>query len=180
MKKNGFFITNIFFTIFWKFKWRIGYGKYSSLSKINRQWRKWRALANTLNLITVKIWFNGQIYWSLYISYNWLELGLLCLTPLSTIFQLYRGGQFYWWRKPEYPEKTTDLRKSLTNFIIMLYQYISSWVGFKLTTLVVIATDCIDSCKSNYHTITTATAPPYNYDHINFIYYTQNFLQTCV
>jgi len=30
--------------------------------------------------------------------------------------------------------------------------------GFELTTLVVIGTGCIGSCKSNYHTITTTTS----------------------
>ena len=39
--------------------------------------------------------------------------------------------------------------------------YTLPWAGFELTTSVVIGTDFISSCKSNYHTITTTTAPNY-------------------
>ena len=64
----------------------------------------------------ITIWNNMLIHFKhyridiiihiLYDSKNYGSFGWSCFTPLSTIFQL---GQFYWWRKQEYPEKTTDL-----------------------------------------------------------------------
>jgi hypothetical protein len=92
----------------------------------------------------------------IYSVIGWFGLALCCLTSLLTIFQLYSRSQFYWWRKQEDPEKIIDLSLVTDNFYhIMLFT--SSWSRFELTTSVVIGTDCICSCKSNYHTITDMT-----------------------
>ena len=41
----------------------------------------------------------------------------------------------------------------------MLYGVHLAWAGFELITLVVIATDCMDSCDFNYLTFTTTVIP---------------------
>ena len=66
----------------------------------------------------------------------------------------FHGGNRSTWRKPP------TCRKSLLNFITQCcIECTSPWAGFELTTLVVIGTGCTGRCKSNYHTITTMTAP---------------------
>ena len=120
---------------------------FSSINKFDRHKLKWLTIAlHTYNPNALK-------------DENLMGLGIWCLTPLSTIVKLFRGCQFYWWRKVEYPEKTTGLPQVTEKHHIKFYRVHLTWVGSECSTLVVIGTYCICSHKSNYHAIRTTTVP---------------------
>ena len=86
--------------------------------------------------------------------------------PLSTIFQLYPGRSVLLVEEARVAWETTNLSLVTDKFYhIMLYRVHVTWAGFELTTLVVIGTDCTNSFKSNYHTVTTTTTP-FRYEEI--------------
>ena len=108
----------------------------------------WRSTKSTLSTITSKYW-------------EWVSD--CCLMPSEQFFSYIIARisciLVKWLSCPLCTYQHYFL--SQTFITLCCIKYTLPWEGFKFTTLVVIgtATGCTGSCKSNYHTITTKTAP---------------------
>jgi hypothetical protein len=73
----------------------------------------------------------------------WLPLWYL-QTLLSNNISVICGGQCYWWRKPQYLDKTTDLSQ-ITDKLdhIMLYRVHLAWTGTLIWCNLLLTMSCI-------------------------------------
>jgi hypothetical protein len=98
----------------------------------------------------------------------------MCMTNIKRIRVIYHvpGGSGvmvlnapfnnFWvisWRSVFIGEWNQSIRRNPDFIAWCCIEYTLPRERFELTELVVIGTDCIGSCKSNHHTITTTTAP---------------------
>ena len=96
-----------------------------------------------------------------------------CLMPISTIFHSYCGSQFYWWKKPEDPGE--NHRPVASHWQTLLHNVVHlPLIKIRPHNVTV---DCIGSCKSNYHTISTTMAP---YLFVNISPYTCIFIHVII
>ena len=92
----------------------------------------------------------------------WLVIGFclfVCLfVCLMVVNVTFNNVLVISWRSVSLVEETTELSQ-VTDKLYHIMLCTLPWSRFELTTSVVIDTDCIGSCKSNYHTITATTVP---------------------
>ena len=100
---------------------------------------------------------------------NWLSRRDLdiCMVRVMMFSAIFNNISVTSWRSVLLPGETrvaAENHRPVASYFyhLMLYRVHLAWMGFELSTLVVIGTDCTGSCKSNYHTITTTTVTSFS------------------
>ena len=88
-------------------------------------------MTETIKWIVPTVWY----FLFFILCLNLLGLWLWCLTSLSTIVQLYHCGLFYWWRKPKYQDKSTDL-SHVTDSIVRNLHLLVKFINYKQSKFV--------------------------------------------
>ena len=107
----------------------------------------------------IYIWSEGHV-----VNSKWTGYVIVRVMVFNAAFDnisIIDGGKFYWWRKPEYPEKTTHLSQVTDK---LYHNVASSTPRLSGVRTHDISGDRhwlhrLDSNKSNSHTITTTAFP---------------------